>query len=364
MDSRERVYLALTHQTPDRVPWDYWAVKEVDRRLLAHYALPDREALLDRLDVDLRYIEGPRYIGPPLKQYPDGSIEDLWGVPRRTVAVGSTGAASQYEHVTRSPLAACQTVQEIREYPRWPSPDWYDYSGLAAQCARHKARGRAVVFMGDRLNRIAQWKPIQYLRGMERSMEDMLERPDIFHALAGKLAGFYVEYLRRILEAARGGIDIVFMGDDFGMQDRMLCSPGMWREFLAPGLRRFIETAKPFKVFVAQHTDGAVGPIIGDMVAMGLDVLNPVQPGVQGMEPEKLKQAFGDRLSFHGSICIQKTLPFGTPAEIRAEVLHRVKTLGRAGGLILCSAHNIQSDTPTANILALFEAYRELGVYA
>jgi uroporphyrinogen decarboxylase len=111
---------------------------------------------------------------------------------------------------------------------------------------------------------------------------------------------------------------------------------------------------------VAHHSCGSIKPIIGDMIDCGLDIVNPVQPDVADMDRSELKKAFGDRLTFHGSISIQKTMPHGTPADIRREVRERVETLGHGGGLILCTAHNIQPDTPIDNVLALFEAYHEL----
>jgi uroporphyrinogen decarboxylase len=114
---------------------------------------------------------------------------------------------------------------------------------------------------------------------------------------------------------------------------------------------------------VAHHTCGSVRPIIEDMIDCGLDILNPIQPEVSGMARRELKAKFGDRLSFHGSVSIQQTMPFGTAEEIRAEVKERFETLGPGGGFIFCTAHNIQVDTPTENVLVLFDAYRQFGRY-
>jgi uroporphyrinogen decarboxylase len=109
------------------------------------------------------------------------------------------------------------------------------------------------------------------------------------------------------------------------------------------------------------HSCGSIKPLIPDMIEMGLDVLNPIQPGAADMDPRDLKARFGSRLSFHGSIDIQKTLPFGSPEDIRAEVRDRMAALAPGGGFIICTAHNIQTDAPLANILALFDAYRDYG---
>jgi uroporphyrinogen decarboxylase len=178
-----------------------------------------------------------------------------------------------------------------------------------------------------------------------------------------RITDFYLEYLRRTLEAAGGGIDIVMMGDDFGTQKGLFMSPDMWRRFLRPGLKAFIDLGREYGCKVAHHSCGSIKPIIPDLIQCGLDILNPVQPDVHDMDRRELKRRFGDRLSFHGSISIQRTLPFGTPDDVRSEVQERMASLAPGGGFIFCTAHNIQADTPTENIVALFEAYRTLGRY-
>ena len=114
---------------------------------------------------------------------------------------------------------------------------------------------------------------------------------------------------------------------------------------------------------MAHHSCGSIQAIIPDLIDCGLDILNPVQPDVANMDRRELKRRFGDRLSFHGSISIQKTLPFGTPDDVRAEVRERRQTLAPGGGFIFCTAHNIQADTPIENIEALFDAYHVFGRY-
>ncbi len=153
------------------------------------------------------------------------------------------------------------------------------------------------------------------------------------------------------------------MGDDFGTQKGLFLSPAMWRRFLRPGFKAFVDLGRRHGCKVAHHSCGSIQPIIGDLIECGLDILNPIQPDVKDMNRGELKRLFGDRLCFHGSISIQKTLPFGTPDDVRAEVRERVETLAPDGGFIFCTAHNIQADTPTENIVALFDAYRTLGRY-
>ncbi len=359
MNSRERVLAALAHRQPDRVPVDYWATPEVDALLIKHFGLQTRDQLLDQLDVDLRIIPGPAYIGPPLARQSDGTEEDIWGVPRIEKTYGEPQQRGTYKEVTTPPLAAATTVRDILEYPKWPKAEWFGYGDIARQCRQHP--GRAIVFVGDRLNRTSLLKAAMYLRGTAEILLDLVESPAIAEALFDKIAEFYSEYNRRVFKAAQGGIDIFMSGDDFGTQSGLFVRHETWKRFFAPGLRRYWATAKNYGVKVMHHSCGSIKPLIPDMIEMGLDILNPIQPGAADMAPRDLKARFGERLAFHGGIDIQRTLPFGSAADVRAEVRDRMEALAPGGGFIICTAHNIQLDTPLENILALFEAYREYG---
>ncbi|NLE39627.1 MAG: hypothetical protein GX621_16535, partial [Pirellulaceae bacterium] len=223
--------------------------------------------------------------------------------------------------------------------------------------------GKVVVFMGDRMNRCAQLKPAMYLRGIDQILCDVAVEPEMAGYLFRRIADFYLEYFRRTLKAAGGGIDIMMMGDDFGTQKGPFMSPTMFRQFLKPGFAEFCALGHEFGAKVAHHSCGSIKALIPDLIECGLDILNPLQPDVVDMDHAEVKKKFGDRLCFHGSMSIQKTLPFGTPDDVRAEVRRRFETLGPGGGFIYCTAHNIQADTPIANIEALFEAYQTLGRY-
>lgn len=363
MDSRERVFTTLEHQEPDRVPRDFWATPETVNKLLQSLKLPDARALWDHFDIDLRYIDGPVYIGPPLKTYPDGSENDIWGVPRRVQNTGEGDKRQSYKSVTHFPLQTISSVAELDAYAYWPSPDWFDYSVVYEQGRAIRDQGRIVVFMGDRLNRIAQLKPAMYLRGIDQIFVDMAIAPDIFRGIIERLTRFYNEYSRRILEAARGMIDIICTGDDFGQQHGMLCSLQMWNEMLRPGFAEYIKIIHDGGVKVMHHTCGSIYRLIPDFIDSGLDILQALQPKTAEMDYEKIKAEFGHRLSFQGAIGIQDALPFGTPEEVKAEVRNRIDTLAPGGGYIISTSHNIQGDTPVENIIALFEAYEAYGHY-
>jgi uroporphyrinogen decarboxylase len=363
MDSRERIFRALKHREPDRVPRDFWATAETYGKLCQRLNLPNAEAVLDHFDIDVRYIEGPRYVGPKLRVHPDGSENDIWGVPRIKQIVGAGDKAQSYHSVTRFPLAGVTEPGQLDDYEFWPSPDWFDYAPVYEEAKAVRERGRVVAFMGDRLNRFAQLKPAMYLRGIDQALMDMLTEPEIFRAITDRLTAFYNEYMTRIIESARGMIDILVTGDDFGQQQGLLCSVQLWEQRLRAGFEGYIKIAHAAGVPVMHHTCGSIYRLLPKFVECGLDILQALQPGVAEMDFRRIKAEFGDRICFQGGISIQRALPFGTPADVRAEVRERIEVLAPGGGYIVSTAHNIQGDTPVENVLALIKAYDEFGSY-
>ena len=362
MDSRERTFLTLAHETPDRIPIDFWASKGMIRKLEARLGLAYDE-FLDAHDVDFRYLPGPEYIGPPLRTGRGGEAVDIWGVPRTIAEVTLADGAEQYAEVTEPPLAHATTVREIESYHHWPSPDWFRYEVVAGQCEEIRQSGRVVVFMGDRLNRVAQLKPAMYLRGVEQILTDMVDRPELAHAVFRRVKEFYLAYLERSLEAAGGGVDIALTGDDFGAQGGPLVSPAMWEEYLRTGFAEYLDLIHSHGVRSMHHTCGSVAALIPRLIECGLDILQSLQPEAEGMSPGALKADFGSRLCFQGGVSIQRTMPFGSPAQIAEEVKRLARVLGAGGGYIFCTSHNLQADTPVQNVEALMAAYHEFGRY-
>lgn len=358
MNSRQRTFLALEHTLGDRIPIDFWATAAVAQRLEADYGRPYSE-FLDDFDVDLRYIEGPAYVGPAL-----APGTDIWGVQRTAVTSGSSGHTESYSEVTKAPLADAETVGEIEAYGHWPDPDMFDYAVVEQQCDAILQENRVVVFMGDRLNRVAQLKPAMYLRGTENVFVDLAVRPELTRAVFDRIREFYLVYLERILRAARGKIDIVLTGDDFGAQNGPLVGPDMWCTFIKPGFADYIGLIKRHDTAAMHHTCGSVVDIIPDMIECGLDILQSIQPEAEGMSLAMLTNRFGEHLCFHGGVSIQKTMPYGHVADVRRDVARLAEIAKAGGGYIFGTAHNIQADTPTENIMALMNAYLEYGTCA
>jgi len=357
MNSRERTFLALEHKASDRIPIDFW-ITPAANALLESKSGRSYEEFLDYYDVDLRYIEGPTYIGPPLEPG-----EDIWGFRRSAITTGTVSGVESYSDTVAAPLSNALSPEDVENYAHWPHPDMFDYRVVEEQCDAILLKNRVVVFMGDRLNRIAQLKPAMYLRGTEEIFLDLVARWEIAETIFRKIRDFYLAYLERILHSAKGKIDIILTGDDFGSQTGLLISPDMWREFIKPGFSRYINFIKNHNVKSIHHTCGSVVEIIPDMIECGLDVLQSIQPEAEGMSLANLKKLFGKRLCFHGGISIQRTMPFGSPEDIRREVRSIADIVKPDGGYIFCTSHNIQADTPVENITALMNAYLDFGKY-
>lgn len=344
MTPRERWLAVLKREKPDRVPMDYWGTAEALRKLCEYLGCAPNEAFR-RLHIDDLAMASPNYVGP---QPPAG--EDIYGIKWRMVDYG-TGAYNESIH---APLEGYRSVEEIEASYKWPDPDWWDYSHLPQWAEENR----------DRPIRGGGSEPMllyKRLRGEEQAFIDLIENPEIVHYCLDKLFELAYQNTLRTCEAIPGMVMITYVAEDLGGQTALMYSPNQIREFLFPGMRRMIELVKQNGAFVFHHTDGAVRPILPDLVELGIDVLNPIQWRCPGMDREGLKRDFGDKVIFHGGVDNQYTIPFGTPDEVRQEVIDNLRILGEGGGYILAPCHNIQSVGPAENVVALYEAGYEHG---
>lgn len=362
MNCRDRALTAIRHQEPDRVPIDNWMVPEIQKRTMQYFGCDSYDELLLFLGVDFRNNYGPSYVGQSFKKYEDGTVEDLWGVKRKTVVYGK-GTAHQgtYTEVAESPLEKF-TVEDIAKYGHWASADWWDYSSVKAACAACHP-GYCVINVGDRLDRTAQLKPMMYLRGIQQIFVDLAIHPKIVEEMRDRIVGYFVDYNHRVFKAADGEIDIFMMGDDIGGQTGPLISLDMWRKYFRNGFKTYIDIAHQYGIPVMYHTCGDVKQFIPDFIECGLDILQSLQPKATNMDIGKLKREFGKDIVFQGGMDIQHVLPLGKPEDVKAMARYALDSAKAGGGYIICTAHNIQIDTPVENVVALFEAYHEYGKY-
>jgi uroporphyrinogen decarboxylase len=350
MSPRERVRTALSHQEPDRVPADLWAVPEVWQRLQHYFGDVSQAEVLKRLQVDVRWVV-PDYVGPE-RTLPNGVRVDRFGAWRQEVQ-HEFGTYSEYAGF---PLADAQTASDVHAWD-WSRTEYWDMDSIKLQLAQFDAEDEYFVCydVGGIFER--SWG----LLGLERFLMDLVTNPEVPCAIMDCMTDLYIANVTRLLEAGAGRVDMVYTWDDVAHQQGLFISPAMWRKYILPRHQRLNAAIRAFNVKLMFHSCGAIYPLIPDLIHdMSIDVLNPLQPRAKGMDLSRIKDEFGQQLTFHGGVDLQYTLPHGSPDEVRAEVRERCSVLGRGGGYILSAAHYIQNDVPTENILAMYKTPREV----
>jgi uroporphyrinogen decarboxylase len=346
MTSRERVRAALRHKRPDRVPFavGFGPTAEMTAVLTRELATRglDWPALCDAA-------EDVRRIGwPPLRTGPAPENPDIWGIRRAETAYG--GGA--YDEIVHYPLAGVTSPAALRDYP-WPVADAFD-AGYPAAYARAHNPGHAKAF------RIPGGNPFEtycWMTGLEEAICNLLEQPEVVAAAMGRITDFYVDLLAAVLREGAAEIDLILFADDLGSQTGLLLSRALYREFIQPSHRRLAACAAELAPEAARmiHSDGAVFDVLPDLIDAGFTVFEAVQTDAAGMDPARLKAAYGDALAFHGGISVQGLLPHADAATVRAEVERLVGVLGAGGGYIAAPAHSVQVGTPVDNVLAMLQ---------
>lgn len=347
---RERVQLALAHQTSDRVPVDFLATPEAWAQLRSYTGLPDDESILRYLGVDLRHPR-LRYVGPPLRSFGDGSYVDPWGVTWSPVAY----AGGTYYEVSRRPLADVSDAAQLADHA-WPDPDWWEVDALAVQIAAWDAETTYAICLDDFGDPGGFFEITTYLRGLEQTLLDMALNPDIPFEIMRRVTDVLAVLAERVLMQFGERIDLIWTSDDIAHQHGMLMSLPMWRTLVFPHHERFNRRVHELGGHIMYHSDGSLMRFLPGLIEMGIDVLDVLQFSADGMIPETLKAQFGDRLCFHGGACVQQLLPRVDAARVEREMRHIVDVMGRDGGFILSPTHAVQVDTPPANILAIYAA--------
>jgi len=355
MNSRERVLTAINHQEPDRVPIHTDFTPEAAKKLSAHLKLCNSaaEAYSGKVS-ELPLIMGHDILvawhGIATSYYANKEEEYTceWGIGWRWVDIPQ----GRYTEMVKRPLSEENRLASF-SCPN-PGESWR-YDTARKLLAEH---GRTHVIVGGMPCTLfeAAW----YLRGYEEFLSDLLLNKDFAHALLDKLYTFQLVTGKTL---AGLGVDILWLGDDFGTQHSLIVSPDTWREFFKPRYAGLIHEFRKINpdVKIAYHSDGNIETLLPEYIDIGVNILNAVQP--KSMDPAHLKQRFGKNLSFWGTVDIQDVMPFGSPHDVEEEVKLRIRTVGPGGGLILGPSHNIQPDVPLENILAFYRAAREYGNY-
>jgi len=271
---------------------------------------------------------------------------------------GIYGVDSGYAHF-QDMLHPMKSFSSVEEFESYPFPDFeeeYRWKGLKERVEDLKSNDLiSVAFMQMTIFEIC-W----YLRGLDNFFIDMMTNEELSEYLLEK-----VTTIREVMakEYAKSGADILMLGDDVASQRDMMMDPSMWREVLKPKLKRVVDAAKKEnpKILVFYHSDGNLIKIIPDLIEVGIDILNPVQP--ECMDPVFLKKEFGNDLSFWGAVGTQTVLPFYTKEQVKETCKTLIEHVGKGGGLLLAPTHVIEPEVPFENIIAFLEAIDEYGTY-
>lgn len=351
MNPRDRLLTTLKRNIPDRVPKD---LKLTPALLEIFKQRTGAEDPAEYFAIEMRRVEcKPTRKGTDFSGFHPGlsseATIDEWGVARLP------GSMHHFVH-RLPPMAGLLEVQEVEAYPFPDLGATYRYEGLASQVQHLKDRELGVMAELDFTVFDRAWQ----LRGMETFLLDMFDNAELAWFLCDKIEVICNEIVQNYTEA---GVDIIVFGEDVGGQTNMLISPASWREWFKPRLARLISTAKSINpdVLIFYHSDGYIEPIIPELIEIGVQVLNPVQP--ECMDPAKIKELYGNDLAFWGTVGTQSVMPFGTPAEVRMNVKERIETVGKGGGLVLAPSHVLQPEVPWENLIAFVEAVHEFGEY-
>ena len=381
MDSRERLLKALSHEEPDRVPYDlgstqvtgiavrayielrnYLSLPEEEVEICDHVqqlALPG-EDVLELLKVDTRglYPKTSHNWGVEPEDVGDAWLyRDEWGMLQRMEKGGL------YYTIVEHPLSSASSPGDVESY-RWPEPDGrWRVEGLREKALKFRSQGKAVVLKGLCAGLFEMG---QRLRGPEQFMVDLMLDRRIAEAILDKILELKVKFWEMALGELGDLVDVVMDGDDYGTQTSQLISPQLFREVFKPRLKELIDAihrAAP-GVHLMFHSCGSVRDIIPDLVEIGVRILNPVHIRASGMEPEGLKRDFGDSIVFWGGGAdTQEVLPRGRPEEVREHVRRNIEALAPGGGFVFTAVHNVQADVPPENFMAMWEALQEFGTY-
>lgn len=276
------------------------------------------------------------------------TYSDEWGVVWKNTEYQTPFGRGSYTEMVGHPLAEEERI--VSYVPPDPKRDEL-YLEAERLISEHKSEYWIVGVTVTTIFETA-WA----LRGYEQTLMDLVLNPDLVEALFDIPYRYHSVVAERL---TRMGVDMIWLGDDVGAQKQMLISPDSWRRFLKPLMAGLIASLKQLnpRLKIAYHSDGEISPIIPDLIEIGVDVLNPIQPA--SMSPSELKRKYGDRLCFWGTIDEQSTLPFGTPEDVSNEVLERIRTVGKNGGLIVGPTHHVQLDTPMENFKAMVDVIKE-----
>ena len=383
MTSRERILTSLRHQEPDRIPFDLGStlvtgITSIAYKNLLSYLGVEKEKIdicdiiqqlaavdekiLQRLKVDTRGIFLKDFSAWQLKIKEDEKhfyFSDAWGITWRMPKVGG-----YYYDMCQHPLGYA-SIADIDNYS-WPDPlDGGRIKGLKEEIKRIKEEKGCIVILGSAGMSVGLLQTATWLQGFEECYSNLAAKPLLMSKLFDKLVELDIKFWEMFISELGNEIDIILYADDFGIQNGLLISKDMFREYFKPRYRKIFSFIKSrCSAYIFFHTCGSVYDLIPELIEIGIDILNPVQVSAAKMDTKRLKREFGDAITFWGGgVDTQRILPFGSPQEVKDEVKRRINDLAPGGGFVFTTVHNIQPGVPPENIMAMYEAVERYGRY-
>lgn len=354
MKHRERVIMALSHKQPDRCPMQISFTPEFalhlrkdlgQNRVAQHnpHGGGNTYELERAIDEDMLLTS----VGWANSYYmvdcePGQGYTDEWGIRWQAAEYQTKFGKGKYTEMVGHPLAEDSAIESYKA-PDPNRPKLYTEAQSVIKIYKDE-----YWIVGVTVTTI--WETAWALRGYERMLMDLALDEELVERILQIPYQYHLAAARKLTQM---GVDMIWIGDDVGTQRAMLISPEQWRRLFKPKMANFISTLKKINpnLKIAYHSDGNIMPIIPDLIEVGLDVLNPIQPA--SMNPAEVKKQFGDKLCFWGTLDEQHTLPFGTAKDVERQVKERLKTVGKKGGLIIGPTHHVQLDTPMENFWAM-----------
>jgi uroporphyrinogen decarboxylase len=363
LTSKERMQIAMEHKEPDKVPFQATFVPELDIMLrkkfkkelekiegnteVKYSGMTELDILFGHDVLLLTYGIVTGYY----RETESDIYKDDWGITWKKMPYKTINGIGHYTEIIDFPLADDNKIDSYVP----PDPEDEDM-GYAEEIIKRYGKSHYICGTID----CSTFEGFKYLRGMTQSFIDLMANKDIAHKIMDMSVDYHLKLGFKLIER---GVDFLWLADDLAGEHSMMMSPEIFREMVKPKLGYMVDQLKKKNknIKVAFHSDGNIEPVIDDLVEIGLDLLNPIQP--ESINPAYIKKRFGNEIALWGTISTQRTLPFGSPEDVEREVRERIKTCGPKGGFLLAPTHNIQLDVPFENIDAFYNAVKKYRDY-
>ena len=353
--SRQRIITTLSHSRPDRCATYIWINNDAMKGLMQYMKVNSPEEAEQKLGIDKWKSVEMKISKPNDYQKRIDSLIPSEYKDNEGYYIASDGrviriheGADYLENVVCYPLGKIDKAKDIDIYP-FPESNWIRIQAdMKDRIRKYKEQGFVVSGGIDQ-----PFKSAWLMRGMDNVLMDYLINPDLINEMYERIYSFDTAYCTALVKA---GVDMIMIGGDLGMQNGLMMSPSVWRKFDKERMRKLISRLKKInpELKMYMHTDGDVREIIKDLIEIGIDILNPIQP--ECMDPVEIKRKYGDKLVLHGAVSLQKTLPFGSSGDVRGEVRYLIENCNIDGGFVVGPSNVLFKEIPPQNIVAMYQA--------